>query len=164
MYVFQVVPLSQRSGILEWCENTEPLGDYLNNAHKHYHPTDWTPSYCRQQMKVCHTYYRLNIEFINMCYCSYYRVWLVQNLQMINITYTKISVQILDRYSTCSLYHLSLNRPCGTSAAGRTCRVSPPPVWWGTFLDSATDMCRTYLLINVLLKLYTLISVIFLLC
>ena len=25
----QVVPLSQRSGIVEWCEGTVPLGEYL---------------------------------------------------------------------------------------------------------------------------------------
>ena len=41
---FKVVPLSQRSGILEWCVNTEPISDFLigtdknSGAHKKYNP------------------------------------------------------------------------------------------------------------------------------
>lgn len=26
---YKVVPLSQRSGVLEWCENTMPIGEFL---------------------------------------------------------------------------------------------------------------------------------------
>lgn len=51
-----VVPLSQRSGILEWCDNTMPLTDYLvgstqkKSAHERFHPQDWTPAECRRKL------------------------------------------------------------------------------------------------------------------
>lgn len=51
-----VVPLSQRSGILEWCENTIPLAEYLTGnrsvpgAHVRYHPKDMPPTECRQKL------------------------------------------------------------------------------------------------------------------
>lgn len=52
----QVVPLSQRSGIVEWCEGTVPLGEYLvhprTGAHLKYHPHDWPSKLCRQKMEV----------------------------------------------------------------------------------------------------------------
>ena len=57
----QVVPLSQRSGIVEWCENTVPLGEYLigvrgiGGAHTRYHPTDWTAAECRKKITVSST-------------------------------------------------------------------------------------------------------------
>eukprot|EP00794_Sanderia_malayensis_P017373 gene17373-19112_t len=53
---YKVIPLSQRSGIVEWCENTVPLGDYLvgnraqPGAHPRYHPTDWTAMDCRKKL------------------------------------------------------------------------------------------------------------------
>ena len=52
MRTFKVVPLSQRSGILEWCVDTIELGEYLLGpkkdkavqfklgAHQRYHPED----------------------------------------------------------------------------------------------------------------------------
>lgn len=40
MRQYKVVPLSQRSGILEWCENTIPIRDYLYRAHQKYYPKD----------------------------------------------------------------------------------------------------------------------------
>lgn len=52
-----VVPLSQRSGILEWCVNTMPLSDYLvgtssqkKGAHERFRPQDWPPSKCRKEL------------------------------------------------------------------------------------------------------------------
>lgn len=51
-----VVPLSQRSGILEWCENTIPLSDYLvgskreKGAHERFFAKDNTPSQCRKAL------------------------------------------------------------------------------------------------------------------
>ncbi|XP_014097138.2 serine/threonine-protein kinase ATM [Bactrocera oleae] len=51
---YKVVPLSMRSGILEWCENTVPIGVYLGSgsdkagAHQKYRPVDITPYKCRQ--------------------------------------------------------------------------------------------------------------------
>lgn len=50
-----VVPFSQRSGILQWCENTIPLACYLvgkDGAHERYRPMDMTPSQCRREMQA----------------------------------------------------------------------------------------------------------------
>lgn len=50
---YKVVPLSQRSGLLEWCSNSIPLSEYLvgsrhkPGAHEKYHPKDWKPGKCR---------------------------------------------------------------------------------------------------------------------
>jgi ataxia telangiectasia mutated family protein len=53
---YKVVPLSQRTGILEWCENTQTFGDYLvnpeNGAHQKYRPNDYQPMECRRKMLV----------------------------------------------------------------------------------------------------------------
>lgn len=54
---YVIVPLSQRSGILEWCENTMPLTDYLvgtskrKGAHERFRPQDWTPKDCRKKLE-----------------------------------------------------------------------------------------------------------------
>ncbi|XP_041054809.1 serine-protein kinase ATM isoform X1 [Carcharodon carcharias] len=51
---YKVIPLSQRSGILEWCTGTVPIGEYLVNpnegAHKRYRPNDWSSLDCRKRM------------------------------------------------------------------------------------------------------------------
>lgn len=53
---YKIIPLSQRSGLLEWCSNSLPLSDYLvgpsrkKGAHERYHPKDLTPSQCRQAL------------------------------------------------------------------------------------------------------------------
>jgi ataxia telangiectasia mutated family protein len=53
---YKVVPLSQRTGVLEWCENTQTFGDYLtadiNGAHQKYRPGDFNPLECRRKMAV----------------------------------------------------------------------------------------------------------------
>lgn len=55
---YRVVPLTQRSGILEWCANTMPLAEYLvgsshkPGAHVRFHPTDLEPTYCRKVISV----------------------------------------------------------------------------------------------------------------
>ncbi len=52
-----MVPLSQRSGILEWCVNTEPIAEILigqdrkSGVHAKYNPGDWTASKCQESMK-----------------------------------------------------------------------------------------------------------------
>ncbi len=51
-HIFQVMPLSQRSGILEWCDNTTPLGEYLINAHIEHRPDDISPQDARRQMEA----------------------------------------------------------------------------------------------------------------
>ncbi|KAH8280952.1 hypothetical protein KR054_005673 [Drosophila jambulina] len=50
---YKVTPLSMRSGILEWCNNSMPVGHYLvgngqGGAHKRYRPTDWANNQCRK--------------------------------------------------------------------------------------------------------------------
>lgn len=54
---YKVIPLTQRSGILEWCSNSIPLGSYLvgtkgSGAHERYHPKDMTPAQCRTIIEV----------------------------------------------------------------------------------------------------------------
>lgn len=52
----KVIPLSQRSGLLEWCEGTQPLGEYLvgkdKGAHQRYYPKDWSAMECRRKLVV----------------------------------------------------------------------------------------------------------------
>lgn len=53
---YKVVPLSQRSGVLEWCTDTQPLALYLvgancrGGAHKRYFPRQWDSHTCRTRM------------------------------------------------------------------------------------------------------------------
>ncbi|XP_006815117.1 serine-protein kinase ATM-like [Saccoglossus kowalevskii] len=56
---YKVIPLSQRSGVLEWCEGTMPLGEYLigsrnDGAHQRYYPQDLLPTNCRIKMNNAH--------------------------------------------------------------------------------------------------------------
>lgn len=51
-----------RSGILEWVDNSMPIGEYLvgencnSGAHSLYRPKDMSPAECRNQYKV-HNYF-----------------------------------------------------------------------------------------------------------
>ncbi|XP_060036103.1 serine-protein kinase ATM isoform X1 [Erinaceus europaeus] len=51
---YRVVPLSQRSGVLEWCTGTVPIGEFLVNnedgAHKRYRPKDYSAYQCQKKM------------------------------------------------------------------------------------------------------------------
>lgn len=51
-----MVPLSQRSGVLEWCTGTVPIGEFLvnneNGAHKRYRPKDFSAIHCQKKMMV----------------------------------------------------------------------------------------------------------------
>ncbi|NXP10247.1 ATM kinase, partial [Thinocorus orbignyianus] len=51
---YKVVPLSQRSGVLEWCSGTTPIGEFLVNAeegaHKRYRPKDYSVYDCQKAM------------------------------------------------------------------------------------------------------------------
>ncbi|XP_055888527.1 serine-protein kinase ATM-like isoform X2 [Biomphalaria glabrata] len=55
---YKVVPLSQKCGLLQWCEGTQPLGEYLikpNNpigAHARYRPKDWLAKDCRSHLHI----------------------------------------------------------------------------------------------------------------
>lgn len=57
LFCWQVVPLSQRSGVLEWCSGTVPIGEYLVNsddgAHKRYRPADYSSLQCQKKLMVC---------------------------------------------------------------------------------------------------------------
>lgn len=50
------MPFSQRSGVLEWCSGTVPIGQFLvdpdHGAHKRFRPQDWTNFNCRRKMAV----------------------------------------------------------------------------------------------------------------
>ncbi|XP_022082003.1 serine-protein kinase ATM-like isoform X2 [Acanthaster planci] len=59
---YKIVPLSQRSGLLEWCEGTMPLGEYLIGnqrtdfgAHRRYRPQDSSSMECRKKMAMAHS-------------------------------------------------------------------------------------------------------------
>ncbi|XP_053625660.1 serine-protein kinase ATM [Plodia interpunctella] len=54
---YKVVPLSKRSGVLEWCVGTIPIGGYLvgsTGAHARYRPQDITCDAARKAMTKCH--------------------------------------------------------------------------------------------------------------
>uniref|UniRef100_A0A8C9TQE6 non-specific serine/threonine protein kinase n=1 Tax=Scleropages formosus TaxID=113540 RepID=A0A8C9TQE6_SCLFO len=55
---YKVVPFSQRSGVLEWCSGTVPIGEFLVNPHKGAHhrfrPNDWSNLDCRKKMMLVH--------------------------------------------------------------------------------------------------------------
>ena len=53
-----MIPLSQRSGVVEWCEGTISIGDYLvgttsashEGGHSRYNPSDWPNGECKRKM------------------------------------------------------------------------------------------------------------------
>ena len=61
LYILQVIPLSQTSGVVEWCEGTMTLAEYLigwsgklpcEGAHARHRPQDWAHSKCRTSFHV----------------------------------------------------------------------------------------------------------------
>eukprot|EP01105_Mastigella_eilhardi_P010587 TRINITY_DN2472_c0_g1_i1.p1 TRINITY_DN2472_c0_g1~~TRINITY_DN2472_c0_g1_i1.p1 ORF type:complete len:2237 (+),score=571.05 TRINITY_DN2472_c0_g1_i1:1980-8690(+) len=56
---YKVIPLSSTSGLLEWVQNTIPIGEYLvgsertagESAHGRYHPRDWPSHKCRDELR-----------------------------------------------------------------------------------------------------------------
>ncbi|XP_066845922.1 serine-protein kinase ATM isoform X1 [Anser cygnoides] len=70
---YKVVPLSQKSGVLEWCSGTTPLGEFLVNieegAHKRYRPKDYSSYQCQKIMMDAqkkHSEEKYNI-FMKIC-------------------------------------------------------------------------------------------------
>jgi hypothetical protein len=52
---FKVIPMTPCVGLIEWCDNTTPIGLYLlgnEGAHRRYRPQDMKDSACREKMKV----------------------------------------------------------------------------------------------------------------
>ncbi|KAB2581050.1 Serine/threonine-protein kinase tel1 [Lasiodiplodia theobromae] len=47
---YKVVPLTHRSGVIEFVQNTMPLMNYLDSAHQTYYPKDWSQSQCRTKI------------------------------------------------------------------------------------------------------------------
>lgn len=54
---YKVVPLTQRSGVLEWCDNTVPITSILIGSpgkpgmHRKYYPQDLTAEAAREKLK-----------------------------------------------------------------------------------------------------------------
>lgn len=53
---YRVVPLSHRSGVIEFVQNTMPLMNYLDGAHKTYYPKDLDQSQCRKKIADIQTH------------------------------------------------------------------------------------------------------------
>ena len=78
MREYKVMPLSQRSGVLEWCENSMPVQAYLlgdkkkKGAHERYHPEDVTANQCRVRLNDIQTKNKANTDklaelFVELC-------------------------------------------------------------------------------------------------
>ncbi|KAF2087943.1 hypothetical protein K490DRAFT_40640, partial [Saccharata proteae CBS 121410] len=48
---YKVLPLSARSGVMEFVQNTKALMDYLIMAHEAYYPKDWKTGKCRMDIQ-----------------------------------------------------------------------------------------------------------------
>ncbi|CAH1399622.1 unnamed protein product [Nezara viridula] len=48
---YKVVPMTQKSGVIEWCSNTEPLGLYLSKAHSRHRPHDMSQMKCKLNLQ-----------------------------------------------------------------------------------------------------------------
>ncbi|XP_073095404.1 serine-protein kinase ATM isoform X2 [Manis javanica] len=70
---YKVVPLSQRSGVLEWCTGTVPIGEFLvnneNGAHKRYRPKDFSAFQCQKKMMDVRekSFKEKHETFMNVC-------------------------------------------------------------------------------------------------
>lgn len=70
MCTYKVVPLSQRSGLVEWCEGTIPIGNYLIGvpsqrnfgAHHLYRPKDLISIECRKKLGATAKSHRQKLE------------------------------------------------------------------------------------------------------
>jgi hypothetical protein len=52
---YKVIPMTPCVGMLQWCNNTMPIGGFLlrgNGAHARYRPHDYKDSECREMMKA----------------------------------------------------------------------------------------------------------------
>ncbi|KAF2112982.1 hypothetical protein BDV96DRAFT_497142 [Lophiotrema nucula] len=50
---YKVLPLSTRSGLMEFVQNTMPLHQYVMPAHEKYYPSDWKSDRCRKEIANC---------------------------------------------------------------------------------------------------------------
>ncbi|QRV74291.1 phosphatidylinositol 3- and 4-kinase [Ceratobasidium sp. AG-Ba] len=52
---YKVIPLASQAGMLEFVTNTMPLGGWVLNAHRKYHPNDWPPQKCTENLRKART-------------------------------------------------------------------------------------------------------------
>ncbi|GAB1602778.1 serine-protein kinase ATM-like [Argonauta hians] len=64
---YKVIPLSQRSGLLEWCEGTQPLGEYLIPKHRIYRPNDWEAKECRKKLVLAKSLAEKRVVYTEIC-------------------------------------------------------------------------------------------------
>lgn len=50
---YKVLPLSTRSGLMEFIQNTIPLHQWVMPAHEKYYPSDWKLDRCRKEIANC---------------------------------------------------------------------------------------------------------------
>jgi len=50
---YKVLPLSTRSGLMEFVQNTIPLHQWVMPAHEKYYPSDWKSDRCRKEIANC---------------------------------------------------------------------------------------------------------------
>ncbi len=50
---YKVLPLSTRSGLMEFVQNTIPLHLWVMPAHEKYYPNDYKPDRCRKEIGAC---------------------------------------------------------------------------------------------------------------
>jgi ataxia telangiectasia mutated family protein len=50
---YKVLPLSTRSGLMEFVQNTIPLHLWVMPAHERYYPSDYKPERCRKEIGAC---------------------------------------------------------------------------------------------------------------
>lgn len=50
---YKVLPLSTRSGLMEFVPNTFPLHSWVMPAHERYHPNDYKSDRCRKEIGAC---------------------------------------------------------------------------------------------------------------
>ncbi|KAI8932150.1 Serine/threonine-protein kinase tel1 [Plenodomus lindquistii] len=50
---YKVLPLSTRSGLMEFVQNTVPLHLWVMPAHEKYYPSDYKPDRCRKEIGAC---------------------------------------------------------------------------------------------------------------
>lgn len=48
---YKIVPLSQRCGVLEWCQNTSPFAEVLKVTHTKYNAQDWRDVVCMKKIE-----------------------------------------------------------------------------------------------------------------
>ncbi|XP_034246355.1 serine-protein kinase ATM isoform X2 [Thrips palmi] len=61
---YKIVPLSQRCGVLEWCQNTAPFQEVLRSVHSRYNAQDWKDVVCMKKIENARN--KSNTERLNV--------------------------------------------------------------------------------------------------